>query len=417
MKITEFLREGVYGLTDHPLRTLLTTLGIIIGVAAVIAMVSIGAGARREALEELKRFGTRSMRIVSRPLEGEPLKEALKKMARGLSLDDLALLRAACPFLERAVGEKVTDLRVYCLGAKPTATVVGVGEGFLAASNFEVARGRWFDTDDESRAAPVCVLGHAVATELFGTANPCGQIVQIGRTRVRIVGVMREQGLGKGKLAIKSRDHDRDLYLPLATTRERIYRIPPATEDKDIYHDLSALWLTVHDSTDLLAARDTVMRILKRRHRGVNDLEALVPLEMLRQSQKTQELFNQVMAFIAGLSLLVGGIGIMNIMLATVNERTREIGVRRALGATRRDIVGQFLTEAALISLLGGLIGIGVGIALSHGIAWVTGWTTVIPLEAVVVAFVVSLSTGLIFGIFPAVKAARLDPVIALRYE
>ena len=226
---------------------------------------------------------------------------------------------------------------------------------------------------------------------------------------------MQERARSKGRLAIKSRDHDRDVYLPLATVLGRIHKWP--VEDKDVYHEITGIWVEIREGADLLASRDAVVRILRRRHRDVDDIESLAPLEILQQSQKTQELFNWVMACIAGISLLVGGIGIMNIMLASVHERIREIGVRRALGATRLDILVQFLTEASLISLVGGLIGIGVGVGISYGISYATGWTTVIPLSSVLLAFGVSLAVGIVFGFFPAWRAADLDPVTALRYE
>ncbi|MFZ2959546.1 MAG: FtsX-like permease family protein [Candidatus Ozemobacteraceae bacterium] len=201
--------------------------------------------------------------------------------------------------------------------------------------------------------------------------------MQIGRVRFRVVGVMRGGSKSSGKLAIKSRDHDRDVYIPLTTARERLFKWP--LEDRERYHELSALWLNVREGTDLSDARDVIMRFLKRRRRDLDDVEALVPLGILQQSQKRLELFNLVMACIAGLSLLVGGIGIMNIMLASVSEPTREIGGRRALGATRVDITGQFLAESALISICGGVFVIGVGIALAWGISLSTVWTTVIP--------------------------------------
>jgi len=415
MKLIEQVNTGFWGLYDHPFRTFLTTLGIIFGVAAVIAMVSIGAGAEREALEELKKFGTNSIRILSKPVEGERLKEAVKKLARGLSRADAAFIREMCPALERVVAEKLFEERFYCFGKKPSINLVGVEENFLDASRFEVESGRFLDPLDHRFAKPVVVLGYGLAGELFGKQNPVGMIVQIGKSRFRIIGVMKEQGKGKGRLAIKSRDHDRDAYIPLQTGLDRFFKFP--AEDKDLYHEVSGLWLTAKEDADLLAVRDLVMRMIKRRHRDVDDVEALVPLEILQQSQKTQRLFNLVMAFIAALSLLVGGIGIMNIMLATVNERTREIGVRRALGAARRDIVVQFLTEATLMSVLGGIVGIIVGIVLSLAISTSTGWTTVIPPLSVVLAFGVSAAVGILFGLFPAIKAAQMDPVSALRYE
>jgi putative ABC transport system permease protein len=415
MRIREQIDSGILGLLDHPFRSFLTTLGIIFGTAAVIAMVSIGAGAEREAIEELKRFGINSIRVNRRILDGEELRDANKKLARGLSLEDCAYLRESFPFLESVVPEKIVEERPYFFGQKPSANIVGVGSGFIEASRLEIASGRFIDEEDHRVCGAVVVLGNGVAHDLFGDSVPLGAAIQIGRVRFRIIGVMKGAAQGKGKLAIKSRDHDRDIYIPISASLERVFK--REEEDRDTYHRVTGIWLTVQDGYDLLKARDTTARALKRRHRGIEDFETMVPLEILQQSQKTQRLFNLVMALIAAISLVVGGIGIMNIMLAGVNERTREIGVRRAIGASQRDIAVQFLTEAVIISLSGGVMGILLGVGLSYGIAAWTGWTTVIPLHSVLLAFGVSAFVGVIFGFFPAVKAARLDPVTALRYE
>jgi putative ABC transport system permease protein len=415
VKLSEQIKTGAIGLFDHPFRTFLTMLGIIFGVGAVIAMVSIGAGAEREALEELKKFGDSSIRISAVEIQGERLTEALKNQAWGLSMNDAAYLASSCQFLHLVVPEKIDEYRLYVSNRKPLAKIVGVGEGFLAASRFELEKGRFFSEREMSAAAPVAVLGAAVAGEAFADVEPVGQIVQIERIRFRVIGVMKEQGTGGGKLAIKRRDHDRDVYIPIKTSLERLEKWPIV--GKDIYHEISSLWIEVKRGVDLLRARDLIMQKLSRRHEGVVDLESQVPLEILQQSQKTQNLFNLVMALIAGISLLVGGIGIMNIMLASVNERTREIGVRRALGAAKADIVVQFLVEASLISVTGGVIGIMAGMLLSYGISLYTGWITVIPLSSVFIAFFVSITVGIVFGSFPAAKASQLDPVKALRYE
>ncbi|MGM0599631.1 MAG: ABC transporter permease [Candidatus Rifleibacteriota bacterium] len=415
MKLSEQIKTGAVGLFDHPFRTFLTMLGIIFGVGAVIAMVSIGAGAEREALEELKKFGDSSIRISAVEIQGERLAEALKKQAWGLSMDDAAYLASSCQFLRLVVPEKIDEYRLYAFNKKPLAKIIGVGKGFLEASRFEIEKGRFFSSAEMRDAAPVAVLGATIASETFAEVEPVGQIIQIGRIRFKVIGVMKEQGTGGGKLAIKRRDHDRDVYIPIKTSLERLEKWP--IEGKEFYHQISSLWIEAGPEVDLLEARDIVMKELLRRHQGVNDLESQVPLEILQQSQKTQNLFNLVMALIAGISLLVGGIGIMNIMLASVNERTREIGVRRALGASKIDIVVQFLVEASLISVIGGVIGIIAGMALSYGISLYTGWVTVIPLSSVFIAFCVSISVGIIFGSFPAAKASQLDPVKALRYE
>jgi putative ABC transport system permease protein len=390
-------------------------LGVIFGVAAVISMVSIGAGAEKEALEELKKFGANSIRVNAIEIEGERLSDAVKKLARGLSIADVQFIRKSCPFVKYIVPEKTEEYRLYCSNKKPLCKIVGVGENFLEASRFEIEKGRFFSKEDWKFSSSFVVIGAGVASDVFGLVNPIGQIVQIEDARLKVIGVMREQGKGRGKLAIKRRDHDRDVYVTLNTMFDRLQKWP--VEDRKLYHQISGLWIEVFDGVDLIKARDVIMKMLRRRHREIVDLESQVPLEILQQSQKTQHLFNLVMALIAGISLLVGGIGIMNIMLASVNERTREVGVRRALGASKKDIVIQFLVEASLISVGGGLAGIILGVSLSFGISIYTGWVTVIPLSAVIIAFFVSISVGIVFGSFPAAKAASLDPVKALRYE
>ena len=415
MRLAEQINTGFSGLLDHPFRTFLTMLGIIFGVGAVIAMVSIGAGAEREALEELKKFGDSSIRVSSIEIQGERLAEALKKQARGLRMTDVDYLLAACPFIELAVAEKIDEYDFYAMNSKPLVKIVGVGPGFLRASRFELARGRFFTDAEQENAGLVAVIGAGVAAEVFGEVEPVGQVIQIERVRFTIIGVMQPQGAGGGKLAIKRRDHDRDVYIPLKTSLQHLEKWP--VEDKDLYHEINSIWVEIKPGFDLLAGRDKIAAMLKRRHSEVDDFEIQVPLEILQQSQKTQNLFNLVMALIAGISLLVGGIGIMNIMLASVNERTREIGVRRALGASKRDIIVQFLVEASLISILGGLVGIFAGVGISWLIALYTGWTTAIPLSSVLIAFFVSISVGIVFGSFPAAKASTLDPVKALRYE
>ncbi|NCB38824.1 MAG: FtsX-like permease family protein [Erysipelotrichia bacterium] len=415
MRLTEQIITGGTGLLDHPFRTFLTMLGIIFGVGAVIAMVSIGAGAEKEALEELKKFGDSSIRISSVEIQGERLSEALKKQARGLRMADVNSILSTCPFIDMAVPEKIDEYSFYSFNNKPLAKIIGVGEGFLPASRFEIDRGRFFSAFEQETAAQVAVLGAGIAAEVFGEVEAVGQVIQIERIRLKIIGVMKQQGSGSGKLAIKRRDHDRDVYIPIKTSLQRLEKWP--VEDKDLYHEINSIWVEIKEGYDLLAARDRIAAILKRRHAEIDDFEIQVPLEILQQSQKTQNLFNLVMALIAGISLLVGGIGIMNIMLASVNERTREIGVRRALGASKRDIVIQFLVEATLISILGGLIGIFAGIGTSWLIALYTGWTTAVPLSSVLIAFFVSISVGIVFGSFPAAKASALDPVKALRYE
>ncbi len=408
MDLREMLRSGIKSLIRHKLRTLLTMLGVIFGVAAVVAMMSIGEGARRAALEQIRLLGTNNVRVraVAPPeAEGE-------NNSPGLTPRDAERIRARLPTACAVSALRFVESTIARGSLQPSAVaVVGVGAEYATLTNADLRRGRFVGALDDQAARRVCVLGDEVARELFGPSDPLDQEVRIGDTRFHVVGVMqRKRVRSGGTRVIEMRNFDRDVYIPLETALRRF-------ADPDHPRHIDEIAVQVSRASDVMPASRVVQRIVAAAHRGVPDFQIVIPEELLAQSQRTQRIFNIVMGSIAALSLLVGGIGIMNIMLATVTERTKEIGIRRAIGASERDILGQFLHETLLLSVSGGLIGIVLGALMAFGIHLFAKWDTVLSPFAIVVSFGIAAMVGVVFGLYPAQQAARKDPIEALRYE
>jgi putative ABC transport system permease protein len=291
--------------------------------------------------------------------------------------------------------------------------VYGVNPTYTSIAGLHLLQGRFFDQDEESRGAPVCVLGAAARSGLFGASNPIDQYVKVNEQWFRVIGVASPQISSQTEVAgVPAQDLNNIIYVPLNAAILRL-------EDSysDVRDEIDGIYLNLRANADMSAVAQVVRAILDSSHHGAGDFNVIVPAELLAQQQRTERLFSVVMVAIASISLLVGGIGIMNIMLASILERTREIGVRRAVGARQFDIVRQFVVEATMISFVGGSLGIVFGFVMSRLIAWLAGWSTIVTPASILLAFLVSISVGLVFGIYPAVKAARLDPVEAIRYE
>ncbi len=415
----EVLQDGLGGLVDHPLRTGLTGLGIVFGVAAVIAMLSIGEGAQREAQQLISLLGLHQVLVESVPIEGdnEDAVEA-RKASLGLRVQDGDVLLRAVPQLAAVGGRK--ELKVEDVLPRiedPTQLAVeGVDPGFLVAAGMDRVGGRLLLPSDDVEQAAVCVLGIGAARMLFGTTEVVGEQVRLDRVWLDIVGVVQQPTYRSRPVeGLELEDRNRRIYLPLATSLGRFEAEVKPGEPRP--HDLDSLILRVREGEDIAGVAAVAERTLLRLHHDVRDYRVIVPVRLLEQSRQTQALFNLVMALIAGISLLVGGIGIMNIMLAGVVERTREIGVRRALGARARDVELLFLVESTTISLLGGIVGIGLGLLAATLIAGATGWTTAVSGKAMLLSAGISAVVGIVFGTVPARHAARLDPVEALRHE
>jgi putative ABC transport system permease protein len=402
---------GVKGLLLRKLRSLLSTLGIIFGVAAVISMISIGEGARREAVEQIKLLGTNNIRIKQLQLTGAKREEAERRFSSGLTYNDALLIRESVPGLLGVAPLKFVDAEVRFEGRQGIAQVVGASAAYEEVTNFRVAEGRFITQFDFMDSKSICVLGSEVKQELFGYRDALGATIRIGEGLFTVVGVMEAKTIREGRTAaIKVRNINRDVYIPITTA---LKRFPIVGEPSGI----EEIAVRVAEAEDLSPTAQLIKDVLGQRHRGVEDYEVMVPEELLAQAQRTQRIFNVIMGSIAGISLLVGGIGIMNIMLANVSERTREIGIRRAIGATKGDILAQFLIETVLICLTGGAIGIFLGFGMAKTITLYARWETGFSLASVLIAFGTSATVGLLFGLFPARRAAQLDPMQTLRFE
>ncbi len=411
MEYREYLEMGFDSIRQHKMRSLLTMLGVIFGVSAVIAMMSIAGGARKAALDQIKLLGTNNIRIQHLSLTEEQQQEAEYKGSAGLSVNDADMILKVVPGVSAAAPLKMMDSQVYFADRETSGRVVGTSSNYDMITNFYPAEGRFISDLDVVDAKKVCVLGGDVSRELFKLTNPLGQQIRIDDTWYTVVGVMEGKNIRLDKnTAIKVRNFNRDIYLPITTVFSR-------TLSSDLYEQIDEIAVQVNDQDLVVPASRIIDRLLLRNHNQVKDFEIVIPRELLEQAQKTQQIFNIVMGAIAAISLLVGGIGIMNIMLATVTERIKEIGIRRAIGASERDIMIQFLNETVFISVSGGIIGIILGALMAQVITLYAEWDTVISLTAVFWAFVISVGIGIVFGLYPAQKAARMDPIQALRTE
>jgi putative ABC transport system permease protein len=408
------LTMGVDNLLAHKLRSLLTMLGMIFGVAAVVAMLSIGAGAQQQVMAVIEAMGVRNLIVESKPAPDQQAFQRLRQTSPGLSLADMRVIQATVDDVGASTARKrFTPSKLIPKPFADTPTVFGVEPTFQRIAGLQVAEGRFISADDDTVAAPIAVLGEGARVALFGGRNALGEHVKVNEQWLRVVGVcgsvISSQSSGSGGPA---EDRNNVIYVPLRTAILRLEDSQSQRQD-----EIDGIYLQMPTAEATVPASRVVRRVLGETHRGADDFTLMVPSELLAEQRRTQRIFELVMVAIASISLLVGGIGIMNIMLASVLERTREIGVRRAVGAPRRAIVRQFLLEATLISCAGGVVGVVAGVLLSWIIGRLAGWTTLVSLTSIVLAFSVSVAIGLVFGVYPARKASALDPIDALRYE
>jgi putative ABC transport system permease protein len=415
---TDFLPElrlGLENLRAHKLRSLLTMLGMIFGVAAVVAMLSIGAGAQQEVMAFIEQLGVRNLIVEAREAPDNQALQKVRKLSSGLSFQDLRIIQSNIDNITAASARK--RFTPSKLMPKPIGTdnpmVYGIAPDYATIGNLKVASGRFFDDVETNAAAPVAVLGEAAAAALFGTDDPIGRYVKVNDQWFRVIGVAGPQLTVQSDVAgIPAQDRNNIIYVPLFSSVFRLEDGQSAQKD-----EIDGIYLQMKQGADITGAAAMIRGILDVAHRGAGDFTIISPAELLAEQRRTQRIFEMVMVAIASISLLVGGIGIMNIMLASVLERTREIGVRRAIGARQRDVVRQFLIETTIISLTGGVAGILLGVGLSQLIGVLAGWSTIVTTSSIVLAFGVSVAIGIVFGLYPAVRASRLDPVKALHYE
>ena len=398
----------------HKLRTLLTMLGMIFGVAAVLAMLSIGAGAQQQVMAFIEDLGVRNLIVEAREATDWQAMQKVRLQSPGLTFHDVRAIEATVPGLDAISPRKrFAPTQVVPKPQAELPVVYGVEPGYQQIAGLRLSAGRFFTADEAAHASPVCVLGEAARVRLFGLTDPLGRFVKMNQQWFDVIGIAGPQAASQSDVAgVPGQDRNNLIYVPTTSAMLRLEDTYSQFRD-----EIDGLYIRLKADADVTAAAATVRGILSASHRDADDYSLIVPAELLAEQQRTKRIFDIVMVALASISLLVGGIGIMNIMLASVLERTPEIGLRRAIGARQTDIVRQFVIETKLIAVGGGTIGLILGVAMSRLIASFAGWSTIVTSRSLLLAFSVSVLIGLIFGVYPATKAARLDPVQALHYE
>jgi len=387
-------------------------LGIIFGVASVIAMLSIGEGAKREAIAKYQDLGVNNIIVREKSLSDNELEEVRAKFSQGLSIQDADVIREIVPGVVRVATQAEINTDIKYSDKSLKSTVIGVSPEFLPMMNYHLSEGEFINDNHYKQRLKVCVLGAGVAYGLFQKENPIGKMVKIEDQWLEVVGVLESKTLFTetvGELA--ARDLNADVYVPLSTFLNRFSR------ENALASEIQQITVQIDNSDRLLEASKLIDEIVKRHHFNNHDYGIVIPYELLKQEEKERQIYNFLLGAIAAISLLVGGIGIMNIMLATVMERTREIGIRRAIGARKADIMSQFVTEAVAISITGGIIGVLLGVSLSLSVSLFTDISTYIRPYSILIAFAFSVIVGISFGYLPAKNAANLKPVDSIRYE
>tara|TARA_R110002049_G_scaffold58113_3_gene158413 strand:+ start:5057 stop:6433 length:1377 start_codon:yes stop_codon:yes gene_type:complete len=450
-KLKANFSEAFWFIKTNKVRTFLTALGIIFGVASVITMLAIGNGAEKEILAQLELVGVNNIVVTPIPDEdkndseenGEENEQSeSKRFSKGLDILDAENVKKYIPSVKLVSPEIILDTYVINNGRQNSVKLIGVTPTFFKSSNIDLENGKHFSDYQIKNALPVCIIGKKVEKKLFTGESALGKQIKVKDVWLLVIGVIEEKLISdKAQENLGIRDLNEDIYIPINTFLVR-YRDRKIITDKKVtagrgnfiivggnengpkkriprgnYHQIDKLTVQVSNSNELKATAEVLSKMLKRRHNDVLDFEIQIPIQLLKQQQKTKQIFNIVLIIIAGISLLIGGIGIMNIMLASVLERTKEIGIIRAIGATKEDVILQFLSESVLISVGGGIIGIILGVIGAYIIEIVSGIETVLSINSIMISFFIAVIVGLVFGIFPAKAAANKRPIEALRSE
>ncbi|MDA8622270.1 ABC transporter permease [Psychrosphaera sp.] len=398
-------------LASQKLRTLLTLLGMIFGVGAVIAMLNIGEGAEKEALKLIDSMGVNNLIIETKQFSKDELKE-LREETLGLSMSDINAMLSTLPFITGFSAEKeIKTHALYSEYGKAESETIGVNESYFTLANLASTQGRLITKTDIDNVSQVAVLGFDAAQSLFPNTDPVGQLVKVNHVWLKVVGVLTKPELNKDEFQGVKLGGDRNrVFVPLTTALKKFSSDRLASE-------LDVVKVSIEKGYSPILASKAISQLLSVRHSDIEDYTLIIPSELLAQQEQTQQIFNIVMACVAGISLLVGGIGIMNIMLANVLERTKEIGLLRAVGATKQDIKLQFITESFVISFLGGVLGVGFGLLLSEVIGFYSEWAVTWSMWAIFLSLAICMVVGVSFGAYPAIKASRLNPIEALHSD
>ena len=433
------------------IRSVLTALGIIFGVAAVIAMLAIGNGAQQEILEQIRLVGVNNIIIepiveqTEEDLSDEELEKEKKKFSPGLTLDDKESIISTIPGVQTVSPEILLETYLIKNGIRRSAKLVGVEPAYFDIFNFSLAEGKMFNRVQLEKGEAVCIIGKSIKAKFFPSENPIGKMIKCGPNWLKVIGILEERYISESSISkLGIRDYNMDVYTPLQTILVRYKNRAMLTEEMiqganrgssgfvviggssssdDApaapvnYHQLDRMVVQVSQTELLNPTADVIVRMLERKHNEVVDYQIEIPELLLKQQQRTNDIFSYVLGAIAGISLIVGGIGIMNIMLASVLERIKEIGLRLSIGAKKNDIINQFMFESIMISMTGGIIGIILGVLMALAVSSFAEIPTVISIGSIIISFGVAMATGLIFGIAPARKAALQDPITSLRYE
>jgi putative ABC transport system permease protein len=431
------LNSAIEAVFTNKFRSILTALGIIFGVAAVIAMMAIGKGAQQEILEQIKMVGVNNIvitpKISDNDQAGQEQSEqddvtSRREFSPGLTLEDAESIKSIIPGVVRVSPEVVFNTFVVQSGTRSSAKFSGVEPDFFEVYNLELYDGEMFSHWQLDHGAPVCIIGPDIRARFFPNENPIGKKLKCGNIWLEVIGVIKSRAVTETATeSLGVSEFNNTVFSPIKTIllryrdRSLITRANLNAQNREQtsgnINQLDKLIVQVDDSEQLAATAGVIQRMLLRLHAGQEDFEIIIPELLLRQQQRTKDIFNIVLGAIASISLIVGGIGIMNIMLASVMERISEIGVRKAMGARRSDIIFQFVAEATIISITGGFIGIMLGVILANVIMKTTGILTIVSLYSIAVSFGVAATVGIVFGLMPARKAAGQDPVTSLRHE
>ncbi len=438
------INSAVEAVFANKFRSILTALGIIFGVAAVIAMMAIGKGAQQEILEQIKMVGVNNIVITpklpdqedeSTTGDGEDASSGnatnkAKNFSPGLTLNDVESFYEIIPGIELISSEVVFNAPVVKSGTRRTAKFSGVTPAFFKVFNIELQQGEMFTQHQLENGNPVCIIGPEIRARFFKQENPIGKRLKCGNIWLEVIGVLKSRIVSeKANENLGVSEFNNTVFVPIKTilmrykdrsliTKSSLNNNDDESQSKTKnFNQLDKIIIQVEESERLIETANLVKRMLIRRHAGQEDFEIKIPELLLKQQQRTKDIFNIVLGAIASISLIVGGIGIMNIMLASVMERIREIGVRMAMGARKSDIIFQFVAEATLISISGGFIGVILGLVLAKVIMQVTGILTIVSLLSIVISFGVSATVGIVFGLMPARMASKQDPVTSLRHD